>query len=260
MYSDAAERTEIQRLINSTPHVTPMGPAGQAVFETLAGITLDLLPIVGDIKGFIEAETPFDYAIAALGTLGPIGDAGKALLKEAKALMAAGDVAGAAAKMTEAKGAIHATVGTKGSWDTALNGQLLPKATYDLSNGHKYMTDAKGRVERVEGSLSLNAMDRNSYQQCAVGKCGAAKDDGGHLLAASLGGAGDRINIVPQASTLNRGEWRAMENEFRAALKEGKTVNVKIDLGYPAGGGVRPNEFFVTAVIDGVETTRRFKQ
>ena len=51
-----------------------------------------------------------------------------------------------------------------------------------------------------------------------------------------------------------------MENEFRDALKAGKTVTVKIDVGYPAEGAVRPNEFFVTAIIDGVEVTKRFKQ
>ncbi len=85
-------------------------------------------------------------------------------------------------------------------------------------------------------------------------------DEGGHLIAASLGGAGDRINIVPQAATLNRGDWRSMEDEFRAALREGKTVNVSIEVAYPPNGGVRPSEFFVTAVIDGVETTKRFRQ
>ena len=70
-----------------------------------------------------------------------------------------------------------------------------------------------------------------------------------HLIASSLGGAGDGINIVPQASTLNRGDWRAMENEFRAALNKGETVSVKIDVVYPAAGGNRPSEFRVVATI-----------
>lgn len=64
-----------------------------------------------------------------------------------------------------------------------------------------------------------------------------------------------RINIVPQAATLNRGDWRAMEDRFRDALKEGKTVTVKIEVGYPAGGGVRPDSFVVIPVIDGVKQT-----
>lgn len=74
-------------------------------------------------------------------------------------------------------------------------------------------------------------------------------DDGGHLIASSLGGAGDRINIVPQAATLNRQDWKDMENYFRSELQAGKAVNVKIDVGYPASGGGRPSEFKVIAKI-----------
>lgn len=93
-----------------------------------------------------------------------------------------------------------------------------------------------------------------------AGKCGNPGDEGGHLIASSLGGAGDRINIVPQTATLNRGDWKAMENAFRAALNDGKSVTVKIDVGYPAGGGVRPDTFFVTATIDGVKKEFPFRQ
>jgi hypothetical protein len=193
--------------------------------------------------------------------LGPAGDAAKVLIKEAKALLDAGDAVGAAAKVADAQRAIKATVGSKGSWNTVLNGQLAPRTTYELSNGHKYVTDASGRVDKVEGTLSLNAMDRNGHQQCVTGKCGAANDEGGHLIAASLGGAGDKINIVPQASTLNRGDWRAMENEFRTALKEGKAVTVKIDVAYPVEGGARPSAFRVVAQIDGkAQPPRIFNQ
>lgn len=91
-------------------------------------------------------------------------------------------------------------------------------------------------------------------------KCGEAGDEGGHLIAAALGGAGDRINIVPQAATLNRGDWRAMEREFAQALEDKKTVTVKIEVGYPSGGGSRPNSFTVTAVVDGEEIIRSFSQ
>lgn len=58
-------------------------------------------------------------------------------------------------------------------------------------------------------------------------------DDGGHLIASSLGGAGDRVNIVPQASTLNRRYWKKMENQLRQDLKDGKSVDVKINVAYP---------------------------
>jgi filamentous hemagglutinin len=103
-------------------------------------------------------------------------------------------------------------------------------------------------------------MDRNTYQQACVGHCGNVGDDGGHLIASSLGGAGDKINIVPQASTLNRGEWKSMENLLRKELEAGKTVTVKIDVGYPPGGGARPNTFNVIATINGKPTPFRFTQ
>lgn len=103
-------------------------------------------------------------------------------------------------------------------------------------------------------------MDRNGYQQCVTGNCGNAGDEGGHLIASSLGGAGDKINLVPQAATLNRNDWRDMEKYFAQQLKDGKQVTVKIDVGYPTGGGVRPNEFKVFATIDGKVVPFRFTQ
>lgn len=148
----------------------------------------------------------------------------------------------------------------KGAWEKSINGGLEPKTAYVLDNGHTYVTDAGGRVNAVVGDLDLTRMDRNTYQQCATGKCGNPGDQGGHLIAATLGGAGERINLVPQAATLNNGPWKVMENEFKAALDAGKKVSVKIEVGYPPGGGVRPNEFFVTAVIGGVTREFPFRQ
>ena len=150
--------------------------------------------------------------------------------------------------------------GSKGNWDKTVNGDLKPKTAYELNNGHTYVTDASGRVNAVEGQLSLTTMDRNKYQQCKVGHCGNAGDDGGHLIASSLGGAGDRINMVPQAAKLNRGDWRAMEDQMRTALQAGQTVSVKIDIGYPPSGGVRPDVFTVLATIDGRVVPFRFTQ
>ena len=46
----------------------------------------------------------------------------------------------------------------------------------------------------------------------------------------------------------------------KTALDAGKDVKVKIDVGYPSGGGVRPSEFNVLATIDGVIKPFRFTQ
>ena len=155
---------------------------------------------------------------------------------------------------------IRVPAGSKGAWDKAINGELKAKSAYLLDNGHTYVTDSTGRVTRVEGALDLSAMDRNAYQQCVAGKCGIAGDEGGHLIAASLGGAGDKINIVPQAATLNRGDWKVMENYFREQLAAGKQVSVSIEMGYPPSGGVRPSEFRVLANVDGKIVPYRFSQ
>src|SRR5690606_13283973 len=156
---------------------------------------------------------------------------------------------------------IHADAGSKGNWDPVLNKTIQPNTRYELSNGHTYMTDNIGRVNQVDGELKLTTMDRNTYQQNCADKCvNATGDDGGHLIASSLGGAGNKINLVPQASTLNRGDWKAMERQLANELKAGKAVSVKIDVSYPNSSSGRPNEFNVTAVIDGVKKTWEFDQ
>lgn len=51
-----------------------------------------------------------------------------------------------------------------------------------------------------------------------------------------------------------------MENQLRAELAAGKNVSVKIDVGYPAGGGVRPDSFVVEATVDGRKRIYEFAQ
>ncbi len=51
-----------------------------------------------------------------------------------------------------------------------------------------------------------------------------------------------------------------MENQLRDALNAGKDVSVKIEVGYPPSGGVRPSEFKVLATIDGKIVPFKFKQ
>lgn len=93
-------------------------------------------------------------------------------------------------------------------------------------------------------------MPRNTSQQSNVGKSvNPTGDEGGHLIASILGGAGDRINMVPQAQRLNRSDWKKMENELARELNAGKSVSIKIDIGYPQGNSARPNQFLVTATL-----------
>ncbi|MGY0619423.1 hemagglutinin repeat-containing protein [Lysobacter sp. A378] len=213
---------------------------------------LSALILLGDLNPGKGAASKVGKEIA--------GEIAEQAGKQADSVVKAVDRGQELAKRADVDQVRQATTGSKGNWDKTVNGQLEPKTAYVLDNGHAYVTDTTGRVKSLDGELSLTTMDRNTYQQCATGKCGDVGDEGGHLIASSLGGAGDRINIVPQASTLNRGDWKRMESELRQALKDGKSVHVKIDLDYPSNGGKRPNAFYVEAIVDGQKKEWEFWQ
>lgn len=156
---------------------------------------------------------------------------------------------------------IEVPAGSKGDWDKRINGGLEPNAVYKLDNGHTYVTDDSGRVMNVGGNLGGIKLDRNTYQQRCVGQaeCSAGYD-GGHLIASHLGGAGDKINLVPMTRDLNRKDYRAMEIKLGAALDAGSSVNIKIDVVYSGSATVTPSKFEVTAWIDGVKNEWDFDQ
>jgi len=151
-------------------------------------------------------------------------------------------------------------VGSKGNWDKLINKDLKPNTAYQLDNGHTYITDSSGRISNVEADLTGITADRNGYQQSEVGKNGRPNDQGGHLIASTLGGAGDRINLVSMDKVLNNGAYKAMESNLKNAIDAGKEVSVEIDVSYPVSGGTRPNGFVVTTKIDGSTQTIPFRQ
>jgi filamentous hemagglutinin len=205
--------------------------------------------------GLATEAVPGNKIIQRVGdALEPLGKKGEELVHAAGEIVARNQaLADTLLKRPDIINVKQVTTGSKGSWEKTINSKngLEPNTGYVLDNGHSYITDVAGRVKEVGGELNLNKMDRNKYQQGCVNKCGEIGDDAGHLIASSLGGSGDKINLVPQASTLNRQDWRDMERYFEAELKAGKTVNMKIEVGYPPGGSARPNNFLVTAIIDG---------
>ncbi|WP_218187062.1 DNA/RNA non-specific endonuclease, partial [Pseudomonas sp. 21C1] len=142
---------------------------------------------------------------------------------------------------------VEVSSGGKGSWTKELN-KPEPNTIYKVDGNKTYQTDSLGRVERVESNLSLTKNDRNTYQQCVAGKCGIDGDEGGHLIASIFNGPGERLNLLPMNGNLNKGAWKTMENQWASALKEGKSVGVKIEPVY-TGGSVRPEKFTVTYQI-----------
>ncbi|WP_446027738.1 hemagglutinin repeat-containing protein [Lelliottia amnigena] len=142
---------------------------------------------------------------------------------------------------------VEVSSGGKGAWNKELN-KPEPNTIYKVDGNKTYQTDSLGRVERVESNLALTKNDRNTYRQCVAGKCGIDGDEGGHLIASILNGPGELLNLLPMNGNLNKGAWKTMENQWASALKEGKSVGVKIEPVY-TGGSVRPEKFTVTYQI-----------
>ena len=114
-------------------------------------------------------------------------------------------------------------------------------------------------MDNVKGKLEFQTKGRNTYQQ---GKSVELKegikgeDDGGHIIAQIFNGPGEQINYVPQTQTLNRGDWKAMENEWKKVLEKGKKIEVDIKINYNSTR--RPTDFEVIYYIDGIRNKKLF--
>ena len=132
-----------------------------------------------------------------------------------------------------------------------------PGSRYSV-NGYLYATDDQGRVIRAEGELQLTTAARNATQQSEVGRAGVERpsgyvygesDDGGHLIGSRFNGAGEALNMVPQNSALNQnGKWKALENQWAQALKDGTRVKVRIEPRF-SGGSNRPDYFDIVVEV-----------
>ena len=145
-------------------------------------------------------------------------------------------------------------------WNKDLN---KPQASqkYETDKGYLYETDANRRTISVEGELRLRQNDRLEYQQaCAGGNCRLPDDHGGHLIASQFEGPGEAINIVAMNKTLNgsSGEWYKMEQEWAKHLKQGKKVEVKIEVIYKNPIDKRPSEFKISYTIDGGKSIEKY--
>lgn len=110
-----------------------------------------------------------------------------------------------------------------------------PNTVYKVDGNKAFQTDALGRTSSAEEILVASKSDRNTYQKCKAGKCGSSGDEGGHLIASIFNGPGEKLNLVPMDGNLNKGVWKQMENTWVNALKDGKQINVKIELVYTGG-------------------------
>jgi filamentous hemagglutinin len=78
--------------------------------KDVAGTGLDFVPIVGDIKGFVEAQTAIDYLAAAIGLIPGAGDVAGKAVKAAETALKKGDVAEASRLINKASDEVYATL------------------------------------------------------------------------------------------------------------------------------------------------------
>ena len=154
--------------------------------------------------------------------------------------------------------------GRKHSWNQLLNNPR-PDTVYIVDERSVYVTDAHARVTHAEGpwvttSKGQAALHRNRYQQTHAGGPDRLPDDhGGHLIAASGGGTGEKLNLVALNKVINGagGDWGKMEADIRSLLhtRGAGAVDLKIDLQYP-GDSRRPNSIQVEVYADGKRIER----
>ena len=122
-------------------------------------------------------------------------------------------------------------------------------------NSYNYALDSNGRTVRASGKLSLKKAPRDTgVQRAAGGADRLATDQGGHLIGSRFNGPNDAFNTVAQNQNLNQGSWKAMENSWARALKDGQEVFVDIKPQY-VGENLRPASFKVNYTIDGIPKT-----
>jgi filamentous hemagglutinin len=117
-------------------------------------------------------------------------------------------------------------------------------------NGYVYRTDEAGRISEVSGQLDLRTADRNTGPQGRAGRQGVEGDEGGHIITSIFNGPGEMVNLYPQNGNFNRGVWKQLETTWADALREGKSVEVRIQLRY-GDDGVRPDRLSATYSIAG---------
>ena len=134
------------------------------------------------------------------------------------------------------------------------NGGLLPNTSYEI-NGNCYKTDEKGRLISWNGDPKYTPENERdtAAQTEAGGEDRQDGDDGGHLVARVLGGSAGNENIVPMRDTINRGDYKKIENEMIEAKKQGKDVQDSGRVIYE-GDSTRPAKIERTVVIDGKKT------
>lgn len=109
-----------------------------------------------------------------------------------------------------------------------------------------YQTDEYGRIVKVTfDKLTLKdegrarKIIRNTKEEIGRG-FERATDDRGHLIGDRFDGNNTLANIVSMDSSLNQGEYKAMEDIWAESIQAGNNVSGTIELKY-SGNSYRPD-------------------
>ncbi|MGV8928105.1 MAG: hypothetical protein ACOH2G_20855 [Ewingella sp.] len=154
----------------------------EALKDTLSA-GADFVPVVGDIKGFVEAQSAIDYLAAAMGIIPGIGDGAGKALKAAEKALAKGDVAEASNLINKASGEI-----------SAHNSANYPKLKDDLRQQNlDYIAKQDPRLDAVikgdSGKLNYGVGNGTKEEADRLGKIWVGKgarptSDGTGLVSA----------------------------------------------------------------------------
>ena len=137
---------------------------------------------------------------------------------------------------------------------------LIPNNTV-IYKGFTFQTDHSGRL--IAASGKLRKMDDQSDRKWdstikEIGQGYERKDDDrGHAIPHRFGGPDSIINAFPQDSSINRGEFKSLENELASEVNNGREVFYKVTPIYK-GDSHRPVGIAVHYSVDGVSRMRFF--
>ncbi|WP_294330411.1 DNA/RNA non-specific endonuclease [uncultured Sphingomonas sp.] len=123
-------------------------------------------------------------------------------------------------------------------------------------NGYDYQIDERDRTRRVSGVLVLAPSQprSRSLQRGAGGADRLPTDDGGHYIASRFNGPTEAFNYFAQDASVNRGKYRALEDQWARAKRVGSAVTVKI-VPHFRGTSQRPMTIDVVFNINGRENS-----
>ncbi len=132
--------------------------------------------------------------------------------------------------------------------------ELLPNSEYTI-NGYDYKTDEKGRIIEAGGKLRMKKHTgyksiKDSLNDIGKGDENEKTDDKGHLVGDQFGGINRLENAVAQDATINRVDYKRLEDRLADRVKNGDDVRVLIEPVYE-GDSNRPAAISFTYSING---------